>query len=421
MILRTLRSSRGNCWKIALSHWSFPHHTSTSHPSRACFSTNTKEPLRILFCGSDSYSISCLKALHNEHISSSSNIESIDVVCRPGKPVGRGYKQIRHPPIRDVAQSLGLPIHEIDTFTGWTHSLFQSAPTSINLIVAVSFGLFVPPRLLELSKYGGINVHPSMLPDFRGAAPLHWTLLAGDTHTGVTVQTLDPKRFDHGVILAQTKSPGIPIPPISSHEDLLDLVKPESAQLLVDVVKNRLFENVREKAVTSPNESMIQDSHLRRAPKVKPEHRRIDWNRWSAQDLLRRQRVLGRLWTTLTPHVATTEDESTTAATSPKPIRIIFGGDFQLLSSREGPDSQTHQSKIPIGVPYAITDSRESTSNQSSLLVNTCDGQTVMVPAMTVEGDKAKPAFVSAKSNGMLSSQPLDRCSTLHIFNRPLE
>jgi methionyl-tRNA formyltransferase len=103
--------------------------------------TKTYDPLRILFCGADEFSIASLKALHEEHVKRPDRISSIDVVCRPGKRVGRGLKTIREGtlstfkdqyawnyahsiiwsivPIKAVATELSLPIHEIDTFKGW--------------------------------------------------------------------------------------------------------------------------------------------------------------------------------------------------------------------------------------------------------------------------------------------------------------
>ena len=112
-----------------------------AHQKAVPFSTYDPEPLRILFCGSDPYSIACLEALNQELVSRPDLIKSIDVACRRGKPVGRGYKEIRHrekflpyrrlplgtdcdaAPVRDIASRLGLRIHEIDTFTGWNVSL----------------------------------------------------------------------------------------------------------------------------------------------------------------------------------------------------------------------------------------------------------------------------------------------------------
>ncbi|KAI0387139.1 Formyltransferase [Hypomontagnella monticulosa] len=183
------------------------------------------KPLRILFCGSDDFSCASLEALHREHVDNPGLIQSIDVVVRPGKRTGRGLKVIQHPPLRDLATKLGLPIHERDTFTGW------DMPKHINLIIAVSFGLFVPPRLLRAAAYGGLNVHPSILPDLRGPAPLQHALLAGRAATGVTLQTLDAERFDHGLALARSKL--VPIPEDDDFAALLSRVTPIGAELLV--------------------------------------------------------------------------------------------------------------------------------------------------------------------------------------------
>ena len=155
----------------------------------------TSKPLRILFCGSDDFSSASLRGLLEEQRRDPELIASIDVLCRPGKPSGRSLKNIREGtspqstylvtnltmvvPIKAVAQELGLVIHERDTFTGWdvraaeftfeqeTDYLQLPKPQNepINLIIAVSFGLFVPPRILRSAEYGGLNVHPSLLPE----------------------------------------------------------------------------------------------------------------------------------------------------------------------------------------------------------------------------------------------------------------
>ena len=120
------------------------------------------DPLRILFCGSDEFSCASLSALHKLHREDSDVVRSIDVVVRPPKPVGRGLKELRVLPAQTLAASLGLPVWNRDTFTGW--DVPRPDGEDINLIIAVSFGLFVPPRILQATKYGGLNVHPSLLP-----------------------------------------------------------------------------------------------------------------------------------------------------------------------------------------------------------------------------------------------------------------
>lgn len=123
-----------------------------SLPKAGCrfSSTKTSEALRILFCGSDEFSIASLRALHNERLKENSQIASIDVVCRPPKRTGRGFKTVHKGdschcyvarqrrsdsdlvPIQDVAEKLNFPVHNIDTFTGWK----VGSPHSYNAFIA---------------------------------------------------------------------------------------------------------------------------------------------------------------------------------------------------------------------------------------------------------------------------------------------
>ncbi|KAF2199086.1 Formyltransferase [Delitschia confertaspora ATCC 74209] len=253
-------------------------------------SHKTADPLRVLFCGSDEFSIASLRALHAHKNQQPQSVASIDVVHRPGKRTGRGLKKIREVPIKHVAEELELRTHEIDTFTGWT------PPCPPNLVVAVSFGLLVPPRILNAAKYGGLNVHPSLLPDLRGPAPIHHTLLKQRERTGITVQTLHPKQFDQGMILAQTPYPGLAVPDNSTPSQLLDMLTPVGAKMLVDVIKNGAYIPPLKKAGWYPSSDSDSLDH---AEKITKEHHRVDWKRSRIDDLLLRHRVLGDLWCTM--------------------------------------------------------------------------------------------------------------------------
>ncbi|KAK8045096.1 formyl transferase [Apiospora rasikravindrae] len=199
-------------------------------------------------------------------------IESIDVVVRPGKRVGRGLKLIQHPPIRDVAEKLGLPIHERDTFTKW------EMPPSINLIIAVSFGKLVPNRLLQAAKYGGLNVHPSLLPNLRGPAPLHHALLRRMDVTGVSLQTLDPHEFDKGLVLAQSRDDDlIKIPPRCTVPQLLELVTPVGARILVQGLRDGVHVPPLEEQ-SGVAKSQDQGATVFHAPKIEPKDRDLHEN-----------------------------------------------------------------------------------------------------------------------------------------------
>lgn len=293
------------------------HQTSTATPHQpfpnVTFSTNgyakfTSEPLRILFCGSDNFSIASLRALYALMQSDPSLIESIDVLVRPGKPAGRGMKLIRNVPLYYLAKDeLGLPVHERDTFRGWIlpycghienhwtgekdviphptnpkwtyEKLGNNRPVQkFNMVIAVSFGLFVPPRILDSLKYGGLNLHPSLLPDLPGAAPIQWTILAKRPVTGVTLQTLHPAEYDRGVILAQTSAPGIPVPEDATAGSLLHSLADEGANMLVQGLKQNLHVPPYDKCEQwFPPPSLASSVQIRDAPKLTNHYKHIDW------------------------------------------------------------------------------------------------------------------------------------------------
>ncbi|QKX56254.1 uncharacterized protein TRUGW13939_03355 [Talaromyces rugulosus] len=360
-------------------------------PQRCWNSTSSSKPLRILFCGSDDFSIASLNALHAEQLRAPQSIESIEVVCRPGKKVGRGLKEIREVPIKDVATRLGLPIHEVDTFTGWT-----PPRNPVDLIVAVSFGLFVPSRLLEAAKYGGINVHPSLLPVFRGPAPLHHTLLAGQTHTGITLQTLHHKQFDHGVILDQTPAPGFPIPNPESCtvSDLLALLAPKGAEMLVKGIQNRVFVPPLKDAGWRATADRSDNFN---ATKITPEDRHVNWQNWTWADINRRQRVLGSLWSKA---LASTKLSKGQDSPSYEEKRIIFE------EIKEAPDHFPESERLALlpGVPFIRGQvSGQSPGEDKALYVYTRDGRLLRLGKMKVEGDKTKDSLNAAFKARMFS------------------
>ncbi|KAK4199395.1 putative Methionyl-tRNA formyltransferase [Triangularia verruculosa] len=268
----------------------------------ASTSTSRGNPLRILFCGSDEFSCHSLEALHKKHKEDPNLIESIDVLVRPSKPTGRGLKQLTEVPIASVARELGLPLLTLprDTFTDWFIKKY------VNLIVAVSFGRFVPPRILKQAEYGGVNVHPSLLPDLRGPAPLHYALLNRYTHTGVSIQTLSPDSFDTGTVLSQTPLPGIPITANTTTSDLTSLLAPIGASMLVSSLESGLH-------IPPHKDVSWQPSYpIRHAPKINTSTKQIPWLTPSIytrstghpsenhlQEIAHQHHILGPLWSNL--------------------------------------------------------------------------------------------------------------------------
>jgi methionyl-tRNA formyltransferase len=190
-------------------------------------------------------------------------------------------------PIKQVAiEELNLPTHTADTFTGWT------PPVSINLVIAVSFGLFVPPRILNHAQYGGLNVHPSLLPDLRGPAPIEHAILKRRHYTGISIQTLHPKQFDHGTILAQTPAPGVAISNSVKAQKLEKQLAQLGAEMLVEVLKSRKFVAPLEDA------GWYAQSHgpIDHAPKIIKQDRFVDFSQRTVKDIIGIQNALGDPW-----------------------------------------------------------------------------------------------------------------------------
>ncbi|KAF8865020.1 Formyltransferase [Acephala macrosclerotiorum] len=255
------------------------------------------KPLRILFCGSDDFSVASLQALHAVSQYDPALIRSIDVMCRPPKLVGRGMKTLQQVPLYHTAEELGLQIHQRDTFSGW--NLPTPDGENINLIIAVSFGLFVPPRIIRAAEYGGLNVHPSMLPNHRGSAPLQRMIMYGTKRTGITLQTLDDKKFDHGMILAQ-RPIRIPSPNTITCPELLEYMTPQAAEVLVAGIKDRVYVPPLIDVGKGTYESRLSPDQLIHAPKISKEDRHINWLRDDAVTrITRRHRALGPMYSML--------------------------------------------------------------------------------------------------------------------------
>jgi methionyl-tRNA formyltransferase len=190
-------------------------------------------------------------------------------------------------PIQRIAtEELKLNTHVVDTFTGWT------PPAPIDLVIAVSFGLLVPPRILNAAKYGGLNVHPSLLPDLRGPAPIQHAILSRREYTGVSIQTLHPITFDNGTILAQTPSPGIPIPRDTTARALEKTLEQLGADMLVDVLQTQGF------VPPLANVGWYGSSHgpVQHAPKISKQDSFVDFSAHSVDVILSKQDALGETW-----------------------------------------------------------------------------------------------------------------------------
>ncbi|MBC8496534.1 MAG: methionyl-tRNA formyltransferase [Chloroflexi bacterium] len=151
--------------------------------------------IRIVFMGSPDFSLPALRAL-------AENYRVVGVVTQPDRPAGRG-RELKIPPVKELAQELGLPIMQ-PTRLKAPQAIEQLKPWNPDLIVVAAFGQILRPGVLDLPQHGCINVHASLLPRWRGAAPINAAILHGDDKTGVTIMKMDPG-LDTGPILSKSE------------------------------------------------------------------------------------------------------------------------------------------------------------------------------------------------------------------------
>ncbi len=179
---------------------------------------------RLVFMGTPRFSLPSLQALLDQ------GEQVVAVFTQPDRPQGRG-KKITPSPIKELARSLGLPVYQPPTLKDPS---VQKALADLrpDLLVVVAYGLILPPAVLAIPTWGAINVHASLLPKFRGAAPIPWAIITGEQETGVTIMRLD-QGMDTGDILIQEKEP---IGETDTAQDLHDRLAPKGARLLIETL-----------------------------------------------------------------------------------------------------------------------------------------------------------------------------------------
>lgn len=220
---------------------------------------------KILFMGTPDFAVPSLAALIR------SGRDVAGVVTQPDRPKGRG-RQAARPPVKVLAQSHGIAVYQPEKVRDAAFlEVFRGiAP---ELVVVAAFGQILPKEILVCPKYGCINVHPSLLPRCRGAAPIQWTLIRGETETGVTIMQMD-EGVDSGGILLQEETPIGPEEDFGALHDRLSLM---GAELLIGAV-----EAVESgKAVCTPQDPALATF----APRLKKEDGRIRWER-SCREIL---------------------------------------------------------------------------------------------------------------------------------------
>lgn len=214
--------------------------------------------MRIVFMGTPEFAVPSLQGLY------AGGHEILAVFTQPDRPKGRG-KQLAAPPVKEAALELNLPVYQPESVR--TEDIYdQLLKLKPDVIIVVAYGKILPKRILDLPKWGCINVHASLLPAYRGAAPIHWAIVNGESETGITIMKMD-EGLDTGDMLAKKV---IPIQNNSTMGELHDRLKFEGAQLLLATLEGLKVGNI-----TPVSQSETGYSY---ASLIKKEHEQINWN-----------------------------------------------------------------------------------------------------------------------------------------------
>jgi methionyl-tRNA formyltransferase len=216
-------------------------------------------PWRIVFFGTPSFALPTLKNL----IQGPETV--VAVITQPDRRKGRGLKVI-FSPVKELTLQFGLPLFQPENVKEEAvHEKLRGLGP--DLFVAVAYGKILPKSLLNIPKYGAVNVHASLLPKYRGAAPMAWTILKGEKVTGVTTMMMD-EGMDTGDILVQKE---IPVEEEETGETLHDKLAKLGAQLLLETMARMKEGNIR----PTPQDH----SKATYAPPIRKEDAYIDWTK----------------------------------------------------------------------------------------------------------------------------------------------
>jgi methionyl-tRNA formyltransferase len=226
--------------------------------------------MRILFCGTPHFAVPTFI-----HLLAQPDIEIAAVITQPDRPRGRGG-QISPSPVKQAAIAANVPVHQPEKIRSpdARDLLSKLAP---DCIVIIAYGQIIPASLLTVPKLGWINLHASLLPKYRGAAPINWAIANGETQTGLTTMRIDAGMDTGDMLLQET----IDIAPEETAPELTQSLAEAGAPLMLETLRGL----ANGKLAARPQ----NNGEATYAPLLKKEDGRIDWNR-PAQEIYNRMR-----------------------------------------------------------------------------------------------------------------------------------
>jgi methionyl-tRNA formyltransferase len=227
--------------------------------------------LRILFCGTPQFAVTTLK-----HLLAQPEFEIIAAITQPDRPRGRGL-QVSFSPVKETALAAGVPVHQPEKI-GSLESQEMLRRLAPDCIVIIAYGQIIPARLLSIPQQGWINLHASLLPKYRGAAPINWAIANGETKTGLTTMRIDAG-MDTGDVLLRKEIE------IGAKE-----TTPELATRMAEFGAALMAETLRGLAGGTIVPTPQNHGEATYAPLLKKEDGRIDWKR-AAREIYNRMRA----------------------------------------------------------------------------------------------------------------------------------
>lgn len=218
--------------------------------------------MKVVFMGTPDFAVPVLEALIKNH-------QVVAVVSQPDKPKGRG-KKLQPTPVKAVAEANNIPVYQPerikdDEFVDFLEKI------EADIYVVVAYGQLLSQRILDIPKYGCVNVHGSLLPKYRGAAPIQWSIIDGEEKTGVTIMYM-VKKCDAGDMILKKE---IEIAPDDTYETLHDKMAPVGAEALIEALD--LIEKDQVKAEKQDDSLSCYASMITRNMGI------IDWSKSSKE------------------------------------------------------------------------------------------------------------------------------------------
>ena len=230
---------------------------------------SNRNPIKLIFAGTPDFAVPGFRALLNDE-----NFKILAVITQPDKPVGR-HQILTPPPIKTEAQKNNIPVWQPDKIAEIKEKIRQINP---DLAVLIAYGQIIPQEILDIPRFGWVNVHGSLLPRWRGAACVQAPILVGDKKTGVTIMKIE-KGLDTGPILKQTE---MKIDPKETAETLHDKLSTLGSEILPDAIKDYIDGKIELKPQNNSEASY--------APTLKKEDGEINWQK-KAEEIERMARA----------------------------------------------------------------------------------------------------------------------------------